>query len=157
MANTKENLSKHFFTSETGKEAGKKGGANSGTARKQKKTMQEYLLMYLNQKPTDSKINKLNKAGFVDDDSITNYSLIVASLIQEAEKGNTKAIKLIYEMTDQGKQKALEIKKLKEEIKKLQLEQEKLKLQTGDGATFEDLKPLAELLRIAPEEEATGN
>ena len=150
----KDDIKKYKFTSETAREAGSKGGKASQQKKKAKKTIKEYLEAYMEAKPSPEKIQKLEKEGFNTQD-ITNYSLMIASLIKEAQNGDTRAIKLICEISEQGTAQALEIKKLKEEIKKLKLEQERLKLQTGEGATFEDLSTLAEMLKLTPEEEAS--
>ena len=53
-----------------------------------------------------------------------------------------------YLIMAHNEKRKLELKKAKEEIARLKLEQEKLKRELGNGSEdFEDLTPLAELLR----------
>lgn len=72
------------FTSESGREAGKKGGKASGEAKKQRKLIKEYVDVLLETTPEDA---ETNDAG-----------MIAFQMVNQAKKGNLKAIRLLLQL-----------------------------------------------------------
>ena len=72
------------FTSESGREAGKKGGKASGEAKKQRKLIKEYVDTLLANNPDDA---ETNDAG-----------MIAFQMVNQAKKGNLKAIRLLLQL-----------------------------------------------------------
>lgn len=149
MANKLDNLKK-FDTNQSREQAkknGAKGGKASGEAKRQKKTLAETLNKFLQMQPTGKSKAQLEQLG-LQDNEITNQALFAISVFKNGCSGNNKAMEMIAEIIDGNKKKDLEIERQKQEIERLKLEQEKLRRELGQGAdTYEDLTPLAELLK----------
>lgn len=132
---------------------GSKGGKASGKARREKAELKKLFLQFANMKPTDKESKQLLAMGFKDEE-LTNMTSYVVSLFKNGAKGNSKAMEIgVGLMTDDNKRE-LENERLKAEIDNLKLEQEKLKRDLNMGSeSFEDLTPLAELLKIDKKED----
>lgn len=127
----------HKFTDEERR----RGGINSAATRKKAKSMNEVV----------SLINTLNVSGEQADDIRANYgdvfngnddfdvnkqTLFAFRVYSSAMSGDTRAMKLWMEMSDQfsDQKKALEIEKLSAEVEKLKAEVEELKRGTSEVA-----------------------
>lgn len=132
---------------EEARELGAKGGKKSGEVRKQKAELKKLFMQYAQMRPTDKEKKKLGEMGY-DENEVTNLTHFVVNLFKNGEKGNPKALELSYDILIENNKKELELEKAKQEIERLKLEQEKLKRDLGNGSdSFEDLTPLAELIR----------
>lgn len=140
------------LSKEEAKARGSKGGKASVIARREKKTLAETLSKFLQMQPTGKSKTHLEQLG-LQDNEITNQALFAISVFKNGCSGNNKAMEMIAEIIDGNKKKDLEIERQKQEIERLKLEQEKLRRELGQGTdTYEDLTPLAELIKLTPEE-----
>ena len=132
-------------------EEAKKGGIKSGQARRQKKTVAEYLRKWADSEVIEEKnINALQALGLSEE--ATNRTLLVIPLIKKASGGDMKAMQMVIELLGEDKKKDLEIKKLTQEIELLKAETEKLRMQVGDDREVEDLTALGDMLKNEEEE-----
>ena len=84
-------------------EEAKRGGINSGIARRNKKTMAQLAELMLNSKLDDQSKKRVQKmCGDVMDEDATVASMIMAGQIQSAMKGNTKAFVALTELSDKA-------------------------------------------------------
>lgn len=84
-------------------EEAKKGGINSGIARRNKKTMAQLAELMLNSKLDEQSKKRVQKmCGDVMDEDATVASMIMAGQIQSAMKGNTKAFVALTELSDRA-------------------------------------------------------
>ena len=84
-----------------------KAGIASGKARRQKKTVAEYL-----QKWADSEVSEKNKKALEAlglSEEATNRTLLVVPLIKKASSGDTKALQMALELLGEDKKKELDI------------------------------------------------
>lgn len=128
-----------------------KAGIASGKARRQKKTVAEYLKKWADSEVSREKdINTLQALGLSEE--ATNRTLLVVPLIKKASSGDTKAMQMVLELLGEDKKKELEIKKLRREIELLKAETQKLRMQAGDDREVEDLTALGDMLKNEEEE-----
>ena len=128
-----------------------RGAQASIKARRQKKTVAEYL-----QKWADGEVSEKNKKALEAlglSEEATNRTLLVVPLIQKASKGDTKALQMALELLGEDKKKELEIKKLRREIELLKAETQKLRMMTGEDREVEDLTALGDMLKSEDDEE----
>lgn len=145
--NNKNLIPTNKRSKEEARELGAKGGKKSGEVRKQKSELKKIFIQYAKMRPTDKEAKQLQDVGFEEND-LTNMTFFAVSLLKNAEKGKSKALELAYEMLNDNNKKELEVLKLQEEIEKLKLEKKKIEREIGIGKdNFEDLTPLAELIR----------
>ena len=131
-----------------------KAGIASGKARRQKKTVAEYLRKWADGEVSSEKNkNALEALGLSEE--ATNRTLLVVPLIQKAIKGDTKALQMALELLGEDKKKELEIKKLRREIELLKAETQKLRMMTGEDREVEDLSALGDMLK-GDEENGNG-
>ena len=84
-------------------EEAKKGGINSGIARRNKKTMAQLAELMLNSQLDEQSKKRVQKmCGDVMDEDATVASMIMAGQIQSAMKGNTKAFIALTELSDKA-------------------------------------------------------
>lgn len=84
-------------------EEAKKGGINSGIARRNKKTMAQLAELMLNSQLNEQSKKRVQKmCGDVMDEDATVASMIMAGQIQSAMKGNTKAFIALTELSDKA-------------------------------------------------------
>ena len=84
-------------------EEAKKGGINSGIARRNKKTMAQLAELMLNSQLDEQSKKRVQKmCGDVMDEDATVASMIMAGQIQSAMKGNTKAFVALTELSDRA-------------------------------------------------------
>lgn len=84
-------------------EEAKKGGINSGIARRNKKTMAQLAKLMLNSQLDEQSKKRVQKmCGDVMDEDATVASMIMAGQIQSAMKGNTKAFIALTELSDKA-------------------------------------------------------
>ena len=129
-----------------------KAGIASGKARRQKKTVAEYL-----QKWADGEVSEKNKKALEAlglSEEATNRTLLVVPLIQKASKGDTKALQMVLELLGEDKAKEQQIKKLEAEIELLKAETQKLRMMTGEDREIEDLTALGDMLQVSEEDES---
>ena len=128
-----------------------KAGIASGKARRQKKTVAEYLRKWADGEVSEKNKKALEALGLSEE--ATNRTLLVVPLIQKASKGDTKALQMALELLGEDKKKELEIKKLRREIELLKAETQKLRMMTGEDREVEDLTALGDMLRVDDENE----
>lgn len=126
-----------------------KAGIASGKARRQKKTVAEYLRKWADGEVSEKNKKALEALGLSEE--ATNRTLLVVPLIQKASKGDTKALQMALELLGEDKKKELEIKKLRREIELLKAETQKLRMMTGEDREVEDLSALGDMLQIDEE------
>lgn len=90
------------FTSEQSREEaernGRKGGIESGKARRRKRSLKEAADLYLSLEPTDTRVwNAMSLAG-IDPEDIDNQMAVVVGMSQKAMTGDAKAAKVLLEM-----------------------------------------------------------
>ena len=128
-----------------------KGGKRSGEVRRQRKTQREQLQLLLSLPLKNPKAKEQIKNLGIEDTEINNQmamNVAMFNLILKGGKGAVQAYNSINDLIGDNEKRKLELEKAKEEIERLKLEQEKLKRELGNGSEdFEDLTPLAELLR----------
>jgi hypothetical protein len=127
-----------------------KAGIASGKARRQKKTVAEYLRKWADGEVSEKNKKALEALGLSEE--ATNRTLLVVPLIQKASKGDTKALQMALELLGEDKKKELEIKKLRREIELLKAETQKLRMMTGEDREVEDLTALGDMLKNEEEE-----
>ncbi len=80
------------------RENGRKGGVNSGVARRRKKSLKEAADLFLSLPVADRKQwNKISKQG-VDPEDIDNQMAIIVGLSMKAAKGDPKAAKVLFDL-----------------------------------------------------------
>ena len=128
-----------------------KGGKRSGEVRRQRKTQREQLQLLLSLPLKNPKaVEQIKNLGIEDTEINNQMAMNVAmfNLILKGGKGAVQAYNSINDLIGDNEKRKLELEKAREEIARLKLEQEKLKRELGNGSEdFEDLTPLAELLR----------
>lgn len=133
------------------RENASKGGKKSGEVRRQRKTQREQLQLLLSLPLKNPKAKEQIKNLGIEDTEINNQMAInvaMFNLILKGGKGAVQAYNSINDLIGDNEKRKLELEKAREEIARLKLEQEKLKRELGNGSEdFEDLTPLAELLR----------
>lgn len=129
-----------------------KAGIASGKARRQKKTVAEYLRKWADGEVSEKNKKALEALGLSEE--ATNRTLLVVPLIQKASKGDTKALQMALELLGEDKKKELEIKKLRREIELLKAETQKLRMMTGEDREVEDLTALGDMLQVSEEDES---
>ena len=122
-----------------------KAGKASGEARRQKKTVADFLRQWADGAVDEKNKRALEALGLGED--ATNKTLLVLPLIKKANGGDIKALQMIIDLLGEDKKKDLEIKKLREEIELLKAETQKITAAFGDDREIEDLTGLAEMLR----------
>ena len=128
-----------------------KGGKRIGEVRRQRKTQREQLELLMSLPLKNAKAKEQIKNLGIEDTEINNQmamNVAMFNLILKGGKGAVQAYNSINDLIGDNEKRKLELEKAKEEIARLKLEQEKLKRELGNGSEdFEDLTPLAELLR----------
>lgn len=132
-----------------------KAGIASGKARRQKKTVAEYLRKWADGEVSEKNKKALEALGLSEE--ATNRTLLVVPLIQKASKGDTKALQMALELLGEDKKKELEIKKLRREIELLKAETQKLRMMTGEDREVEDLTALGDMLQVNTDESHTDD
>ena len=129
-----------------------KAGIASGKARRQKKTVAEYLRKWADGEVSEKNKKALEALGLSEE--ATNRTLLVVPLIKKASSGDTKALQMALELLGEDKKKELEIKKLRREIELLKAETQKLRMMTGEDREVEDLTALGDMLQAGEEDES---
>ena len=124
------------------RENARKAGRASGVARRQKKTVADYLRKWADGDVSDEAKCKLEKMGL--DEDATQKTLLIIPLIDKAENGDLKALQMIIDLLGEDRKREAEIKLLKEEVRAL-----KSKLGDGSGDKVETREHEAENLRVA--------
>lgn len=127
-----------------------KAGIASGKARRQKKTVAEYLKKWADSEVSGEKNKKTLQALGLSEEA-TNRTLLVIPLIKKITQGDTKALQMALELLGEDKKKELEIKKLRREIELLKAETQKLRMMTGEDREVEDLTALGDMLQVDDE------
>lgn len=94
------------FTSEQSREAaernGRKGGIQSGVARRRKRTVKQAMELVMSLPVSDPKTKaKLKKMG-IDMDDADNQTAVAVGLMARAMNGDPKAAKLMFEYLEDG-------------------------------------------------------
>lgn len=128
-----------------------KAGIASGKARRQKKTVAEYLRKWADGEVSEKNKKALEALGLSEE--ATNRTLLVIPLIKKASSGDMKAMQMALELLGEDKAKEQQIKKLEAEIELLKAETQKLRMQVGDDREVEDLTALGDMLRVDDDKE----
>lgn len=115
------------FTSESGREAGKKGAKASAKARRKKKKMKQAMDLLLSLPVSGTNKEKLEFLG-IDAEDADNQMLMLTVAMQQALKGNIKAMHFIKEITGATATTELERQKLRLERERLKILREQLEL-----------------------------
>lgn len=118
-------------TSEEARERGRAGGLASGRARQQKKTMKQTLEILmtipLKQGPSHSLagVESLDKKA-ISDANPASGELLALAMLQKALKGDTKAMRILMELTGEGTpaQTVSPLDRLAETLKKYEDEED---------------------------------
>lgn len=116
-----------YYTKETAKEAGSKGGKASAESRRRKKKMKQAMNLLLSLPPSEEYIQTLKVLG-IDEIDADNQMLMLASAFNQALKGNVKAMNFIKDITGSTAANEAELQRIKLEREKLKLERERLEL-----------------------------
>lgn len=127
-----------------------KAGIASGKARRQKKTVAEYLKKWADSEVSGEKNKKALQALGLSEEA-TNRTLLVIPLIKKITQGDTKALQMALELLGEDKAKEQQIKKLEAEIDLLKAETQKLRMQVGEDREVEDLTALVDMLQVDDE------
>lgn len=101
MSNEANLIPQSQRTKEERQRIASEGGKASQAARKKKKMLSEYLNQALNNPIQNEKVLGIIKNDFAFKEEDLNYNTaVVAGIISAASKGNTEAVKLIREMTN---------------------------------------------------------
>lgn len=80
------------------RENGRKGGVNSGVARRRKRSLKEAADLFLSLPVADKKQwNKIARQG-VDPEDVDNQMAIIVGLSMKAAKGDSKAAKVLFDL-----------------------------------------------------------
>lgn len=111
-------------SSEEARKNGKKGGINSGKARRRKANLKKAFEAILEADVKSDKIKQqLEKMGF----EATNEMALAMVMMQKAMKGDVRAFEQISKLTSIDTKDSLDKKEQRERIKAIQLENEKRK------------------------------
>lgn len=112
MATGKDNLiPMNERTEEEQREIARKGGIESGKARRRKRTMKEAAQIILNAPANAEQAELLKKYGIAEQDC-TNLMLIMAKAVQMASEGNLKAAEFIRDTLGENPQYKIYEKRL---------------------------------------------
>lgn len=114
----------------TGKasKSGKKGGVNSGIAKRRKKVMQEAFSMIATLNVSDDNKEVLRNLGIKDENTI-NAVMLAYKEFSSAFNGNQRAMEFFFEMTGGKPMTELEKERLAIEKEKIQLEKIKAQIE----------------------------
>ena len=140
LANLKKGKATQFKSGDaSAREAGRKGGQNC----KIKKTIAEYLQAWTEAQISEPNKKKLESMGIHGVD--TNAALLAGKMIEQAAKGDLKAMQMLIDQIGENKKQQAEIERLHKEIEILELQ--KKQMEEGNTGTVEDLTVLADLLK----------
>lgn len=136
MANEENLIPVTKRTKSEAREISKKGGQASGEARRKKRSMKQELDAILSL--TANEENVVAFDGIISDDSdASNQTLIMASAVKQALRGNVKAMQLIVNImggTDREKQQMKMDKQLqKARIEMIQAQTDKLRADSDEN------------------------
>lgn len=98
MANEQNLIPMDRRSESEARDFGRKGGVESGKARRRKRSLREAADLYLAKEPTDTKVwNALSMAG-IDPEDIDNQMAVVVGLSQKAMTGDAKAAKILVDI-----------------------------------------------------------
>ena len=107
---SREDIVQYQFTTEQSRseaaENGRKGGIESGKARRRKRSLKDAADLFLSLPVSDGRRwNKLSRAG-VEPEDIDNQMAIIVGLTQEAMAGDPKAAKLLFDLLGEDHREA---------------------------------------------------
>lgn len=140
MANEQNLIPVTKRTKSEAREISKKGGQASGESRRKKKSMKQELDAILSLSAAEENVIAFD--GIISKDSdASNQTLVMASAVKQALKGNVKAMQFIVNVmggTDKEKQQMRLDKQLqKARVEMIQAQTDKL---TGNNTEVEDLE-----------------
>lgn len=100
MPNAKNLIPASALDPEERKELGRRGGVASGVSRRRKKSLREAVDHILALPVTDAKTKRLTGRMGIAEDDADYQAAIVAAMVREALKGETKAAKLLMDLAD---------------------------------------------------------
>ena len=120
MANEENLIPVTKRTKSEAREISKKGGQASGESRRKKKSMKQELDAILSLSATEENIIAFN--GIISKDSdASNQTLVIASAVKQALKGNVKAMQFIVNVMG-GTDKERQQMKLDKQLQKARIE-----------------------------------
>ena len=100
MANEQNLIPFSERTEKEQREIQRKGGIQSGVARRRKRTLKQAVEMVMSLPVSDPKVKaKLKKMGITDDES-DNQTAVIVGLMARGMKGDPKASALLFELLD---------------------------------------------------------
>ena len=149
MANEKNLIPNSQRTPKELRAMARKGGINSGKARRKKANLKKAFEVILEADVKSDKVKRqLEKMGF----EATNEMALAMVMMQKAMKGDVRAFEQISKLTSIETKDSLDRKEQRERIKSLQLENKKKQLALADTDKTEDaLAEYFEKLDIAIE------
>lgn len=87
---------------EEAREAGRKGGINSGKTRRKQKNMKEALNLLLSLEVSNPTVKEKMKKLGLDDEELTNEMALMVAMMNKAMKGDKGCAEFIRETSGQG-------------------------------------------------------
>lgn len=113
------------------RENGRKGGVNSGVARRRKRSLKEAADLFLSLPVADKKQwNKIARQG-VDPEDVDNQMAIIVGLSMKAAKGDSKAAKVLFDLLGEDASAPPESKREEDALSKA-LREEAERMQNAD-------------------------
>ncbi len=115
---------------------GKKGGINSGKAKRKKKKLQQIAQMMIDVPITGTNREKLLEQGFPEEALNKQWALYIAGLMNSATKGNEKAFAKLQELANEETNKFLVMKEkeLKIREREIALKEKELEAKLNQGS-----------------------
>ena len=106
--NREENLKPRQLTNEEATKIGRRGGINSGKARREKRAFKEIMLKMLNSSLTAEQAQKLGMFNLLCGKDMTFNAVVAVKQLEKAMKGDTNAAKFVLETSGQKEPEKVE-------------------------------------------------
>lgn len=106
--NREENLKPRQLTNEEATKIGRRGGINSGKARREKRAFKEIMLKMLNSNISAEQAKKLGMFNLLCSKDMTFNAAVAAQQLIKALKGDTNAAKFVLETSGQKEAEKVE-------------------------------------------------
>lgn len=106
--NREENLKPRQLTNEEATKIGRRGGINSGKARREKRAFKEIMLKMLNSNISAEQAKKLGMFNLLCSKDMTFNAAVAAQQMVKALKGDTNAAKFVLETSGQKEAEKVE-------------------------------------------------
>lgn len=106
--NREENLKPRQLTNEEATKIGRRGGINSGKARREKRAFKEIMLKMLNSNISAEQAKKMGMFNLLCSKDMTFNAAVAAQQLIKALKGDTNAAKFVLETSGQKEAEKVE-------------------------------------------------